>query len=114
MPAIRLHPFGGVPGRTPGRLAGRERDASSEEESLGSRLGRAAAREFAKILKWPEYQVCRHEIDERAKLPQLCVRRNIKALIRRGRGYRNLRYPLLKFQRMAVTNIEFVVLRKAA
>jgi transposase len=39
---------------------------------------------------------------------------NIKALLRRGRGYKNLRYLLLKAQRMAVTKIEFVVFRKAA
>lgn len=39
---------------------------------------------------------------------------NIKALLRRGRGYKNLRYLLLKAQRMAVTRTEFVTLRKAA
>jgi transposase len=39
---------------------------------------------------------------------------NIKALIRRGRGYKNLRYLLLKAQRMAVTNTEFITVRKAA
>ena len=39
---------------------------------------------------------------------------NIKALLRRGRGYKNLRYLLLKVQRMAVTRTEFVVFRKAA
>lgn len=39
---------------------------------------------------------------------------NIKALIRRGRGYTNLRYLLLKAQRMAATKTEFVVLRKTA
>ena len=39
---------------------------------------------------------------------------NIKALLRRGRGYKNLRYLLLKAQRMAVTKTEFVVFRKAA
>lgn len=42
------------------------------------------------------------------------VNGNIKSLLRRGRGYQNLRYLLLKAQRMAVTNTEFVVLRKAA
>jgi hypothetical protein len=35
-------------------------------------------------------------------------------LIRRGRGYQNLRYLLLKAQRMAATKTEFVVFRKAA
>jgi transposase len=39
---------------------------------------------------------------------------NIKTLMRRGRGYKNLRYLLLKAQRMAVTKTEFVVFRKAA
>ena len=42
------------------------------------------------------------------------VNGNIKSLLRRGRGYRNLRYLLLKVQRMAVTKTEFVVFRKAA
>ena len=39
---------------------------------------------------------------------------NIKALLRRGRGYKNLRYLLLKAQRMAALRTEFVVFRKAA
>jgi transposase len=39
---------------------------------------------------------------------------NIKTLLRRGRGYKNLRYLLLKAQRMAVTKTEFAVFRKAA
>ena len=42
------------------------------------------------------------------------VNGNIKALLRRGRGYKNLRYLLLKGQRMAVTKAEFIVLQKAA
>src|SRR5216683_5823344 len=42
------------------------------------------------------------------------VNGNIKSLLRRGRGYTNLRYLLLKAQRMAVTKTEFVVFRKAA
>jgi transposase len=42
------------------------------------------------------------------------VNGNIKSLLRRGRGYKNLRYLLLKVQRMAATRTEFVVLRKAA
>ena len=40
--------------------------------------------------------------------------RNIKTLLRRGRGYKNLAYLLLKAQRMAVTKTEFIVLQKAA
>jgi hypothetical protein len=42
---------------------------------------------------------------------------NIRMLINRGRGYKNVRYLLLKAKRMAVTNAEFVKLqqlRKAA
>ena len=38
----------------------------------------------------------------------------IKTLLRRGRGYKNLAYLLLKAQRMAVTKTEFIVLQKAA
>ena len=39
---------------------------------------------------------------------------NIKALLRRGRGYTNLRYLLLKAQRQAVTRTEFIAFKKAA
>ena len=42
------------------------------------------------------------------------VNGNIKMLIRRGRGYQNLRYLLLKAQRIAATKTEFVAFRKAA
>jgi len=42
------------------------------------------------------------------------VNGNIKSLLRRGRGYKNLRYLLLKAQRLAATRTEFVVFRKAA
>jgi transposase len=42
------------------------------------------------------------------------VNGNIKALLRRGRGYKNLRYLLLKAQRLAALKAEFLVLRKAA
>jgi transposase len=42
------------------------------------------------------------------------VNGNIKALIRRGRGYSNLRYLLLKAQRMAALKTELVVFQKAA
>jgi transposase len=42
------------------------------------------------------------------------VNGNIKSLMRRGRGYKNLRYLLLKAQRMAAAKTEFVVFRKAA
>lgn len=42
------------------------------------------------------------------------VNGNIKALLRRGRGYKNLRYLLLKAQRLAALKTEFLVLRRAA
>lgn len=42
------------------------------------------------------------------------VNANIKSLLRRGRGYSNLRYLLLKAQHMAATRTEFITLRKAA
>jgi transposase len=42
------------------------------------------------------------------------VNGNIKALLRRGRGYKNLRYLLLKAQRLAALKTEFLVLRKSA
>ena len=53
----------------------------------------------------------------RTKVPMEVVESvngNIKSLLRRGRGYKNLRYLLLKAQRMAATKTEFVVFRKAA
>jgi transposase len=42
------------------------------------------------------------------------VNANIKALLRRGRGYGNLRYLLLKAQHMAASRTEFLAVRKAA
>jgi transposase len=39
---------------------------------------------------------------------------NIKALLRRGRGYRDLDYLLLKAQRLTATKTEFVAFQKAA
>ncbi len=42
------------------------------------------------------------------------VNGNIKALMRRGRGYKNLRYLLLKSQRMASLRSEMAVLPKTA
>jgi transposase len=45
------------------------------------------------------------------------VNGNIRMLINRGRGYKNLRYLLLKAKRLAVTNIEFIAVcsvKKAA
>ena len=37
---------------------------------------------------------------------------NIKSLLRRGRGYKNLRYLLLKVKRLAVSNLEFIAVRR--
>lgn len=42
------------------------------------------------------------------------VNGNIKALLRRGRGYRDLNHLLLKAQRLAATKTEFVAFRRAA
>jgi len=45
------------------------------------------------------------------------VNGNIRMLINRGRGYKNLRYLLLKAKRMAVANVEFIAVhtvKKAA
>jgi transposase len=42
------------------------------------------------------------------------VNGNLKALLRRGRGYQDLPYLLLKAQRLAATKTEFLVLRQAA
>ncbi|MGA2114108.1 MAG: ISL3 family transposase [Bryobacteraceae bacterium] len=42
------------------------------------------------------------------------VNGNIKALLRRGRGYKNLRYLLLKAQRLAALKTELLALRKVA
>jgi transposase len=42
------------------------------------------------------------------------VNGNIKALLRRGRGYRDLGYLLLKAQRLAATKAQFVAFQKAA
>jgi len=42
------------------------------------------------------------------------VNGNIKALLRRGRGYRDMNYLLLKAQRLAATKTEFLALQKAA
>jgi hypothetical protein len=53
----------------------------------------------------------------RAKVPLGVVQAvtgNLKALLRRGRGYRDLNYLLLKAQRLAATKTQFIVLQKAA
>jgi transposase len=53
----------------------------------------------------------------RTKVPQgvvEAVNGNIKALLRRGRGYKNLPYLLLKAQRLAATRTQFLVLQKTA
>jgi transposase len=40
------------------------------------------------------------------------VNANIRMLINRGRGYKNLRYLLLKAKRVAVTNVEFLAVQR--
>jgi len=44
----------------------------------------------------------------------VAVNGNIRALLKRGRGYRNLNYLLLKAQRLAATRTKFLAFRKAA
>jgi hypothetical protein len=44
----------------------------------------------------------------------VAINGNIKALLRRGRGYTNLRYLLLKAQQQAVTKTEFIAFKRAA
>lgn len=39
---------------------------------------------------------------------------NLRLLLRRGRGYKNVRYLLLKAQRLAATKTEFIAMKKAA
>jgi transposase len=39
---------------------------------------------------------------------------NRRMLLSRGRGYENLRYLLLKAQRLAATKTEFIAMKKAA
>jgi len=54
--------------------------------------------------------------DSRTKIPmgvEEAVNGNIKALLRRGRGYQDRNYLLLKAQRLAATT-EFVAFRRAA
>ena len=53
----------------------------------------------------------------RTKVPRgvvEAVNGNIQSLLRRGRGYQNLHYLLLKAQRLAATRTEFVAFRKTA
>jgi transposase len=53
----------------------------------------------------------------RTKIPMgvvEAVNGNIKSLLRRGRGYRDLNYLLLKAQRLAFTKTEFIAFQKAA
>ena len=53
----------------------------------------------------------------RTKVPLgvvVAINGNIKALLRRGRGYRDLKYLLLKAQRLAATRTQLVVFQKAA
>jgi transposase len=40
------------------------------------------------------------------------VNGNIRMLINRGRGYKNLRYLLLKAKRLALSNLELVAVRR--
>ena len=91
--------------------------------------GRAAAHLWIDQLRWqrlkPFQRLAEMLLDHldgilnycRTKVPMGVVEAingNIKTLLRRGRGYKNLRYLLLKAQRMAATRTEFIVIKKAA
>jgi transposase len=80
-------------------------------------------------LRWqrlkPMEKLARMLLDHLEGIPNYCrikvplgvvevVNGNIKALLRRGRGYSDLNYLLLKAQRLAATKTEFVAFRKAA
>ena len=58
--------------------------------------------------------VCGRRSTAQRRAPLCASRGNIKALLRRGRGYKDLRYLPLKAQRMAALRTEFIVMRKAA
>src|SRR5271163_4032224 len=75
-------------------------------------------RDWTRVLGWPGYRVYQIEIDEPGKKLRLCVReiserevRDLELLpdqgsLRRGRGYKNVRYLLLKAKRMAIINAQ--------
>jgi len=80
-------------------------------------------------LKWqrlkPMEDLARMLLRHQEGLPNYCrvkvrfgvveaINGNIKSIVRRGRGYRNLRYLLLKAQHMAASRTQFVVLQNAA
>jgi transposase len=54
---------------------------------------------------------CKHKVPSGAVE---AINGNIKALLRRGRGYRDMNYLLLKAQRPAFTKPEFITFQKAA
>jgi transposase len=58
------------------------------------------------ILNYCEYKVPLGVVE--------AINGNIKALLRRGRGYRDINYLLLKAQRLAFTKTEFITFEKAA
>ena len=62
-------------------------------------------------LTWKDLSYCR--VPVRFGVVE-AINGNIKALLRLRRGYKNLRYLLLKAQRLAAFKTEFLVLRKAA
>jgi len=70
------------------------------------RLAQMLANHLDGILNYCRIKVCFGVVE--------AINGNIKTLLRRGRGYKNLAYLLLKAQRMAVTKTEFIVLQKAA
>ena len=92
-----------------------------EDVALSAELDRSVALAAAEA----DGETGAHVTGSLAGHPELCrvkvplglieaVNGNIKALLRRGRGYRDMNYLLLKAQRLAATKTEFLVLQKAA
>ena len=70
------------------------------------KLGRMLLNHLQGILNYCEHKVPLSVVE--------AVNRNIKALLRRGRDYRDINYLLLKAERLAFTKTEFIAVQKAA
>lgn len=81
-------------------------DALAAAEADGEKLARMLLDHLEGILSYCRIKVPLGVVE--------AVNGNIKALLRRGRGYRDLNYLLLKAQRLDATQTQFIVLQKAA
>ena len=70
------------------------------------KLGRMLLNHLQGILNYCEHKVPLGVVE--------AINGNIKALLRRGRGYRDINYLLLKAQLLAFTKTEFIAFQKAA